>query len=146
MLRLQPPAGLPEASAPRASSLLRQNGSSNEAERVYDEVFDAVMDRRLLPGAKLTEAALCKVFSCSRATVRGALAQLAHDKIVMLRPNRGAIVWQPSAKETEDVFELRRAAESLVLDKLIVVPNRRNLLAPLHDMVAQERAAFEAGD
>lgn len=146
MLRLQHPEVLPEGSAPRASSLLRQHGSSNEVERVYDEIFDAVMDRRLLPGAKLTEAALCRAFSCSRATVRTALAQLAQHKIVMIRPNRGAIVWQPGAKETEDVFEMRRAAEGLVIDKLIAAGGRRTLLEPLYEMVARERAAFGRGD
>src|SRR3546814_8749963 len=74
------------------------------------------MDRRLLPGAKLTEATLCAVFACSRATVRTALSQLAHDKIVVIEPNRGAFVWQPSAKETRDVFEMRQALESMTLD------------------------------
>lgn len=132
--------------APRASSLLEGGRGGGEVDRVHAEIFDAVMDRRLLPGAKLTESALCEIFSCSRATVRAALAQLAHDKLVVLRPNRGAFVWRPSQAEMRDVFELRRDIECLLIDKLIAMPDLPARLQPLRDMVRHERLAFEKGD
>lgn len=135
-----------EIAAPKASSLLEGGLGGGEADRVYADIFDAVMDRRLLPGAKLTEVALCEVFSCSRATVRAALAQLAHDKIVVLKPNRGAFVWRPNEAEMRDVFELRRDIECLLIDKLIALPDLPQRLQPLRDMVRQERQAFECGD
>lgn len=135
-----------EIAAPKASSLLEGGLGGGEVDRVYADIFDAVMDRRLLPGAKLTEAALCEVFACSRATVRAALAQLAHDKIVVLRPNRGAFVWRPSQLEMRDVFELRRDMECLLIDKLAALPETAGRLQPLRGMVRQERQAFECGD
>lgn len=134
--------------APKASSLRSAQGSASrtEIERVYDDIFDAVMDRRLLPGTKLTETALCTVFACSRTTVRTALSQLAHDKIVVIQANRGAFVWQPSSKETEDVFAMRRALEGMTIDMLLALPDLPARLAPLYDMVDRERRAFECGD
>ncbi|WP_397475442.1 GntR family transcriptional regulator [Pusillimonas sp.] len=135
-----------DIAAPRASSLLEGGLGGSEVDRVHADIFDAVMDRRLLPGAKLTEAALCEIFSCSRATVRAALAQLAHDKLVVLRPNRGAFVWRPSPAEMRDVFDLRRDMECLLIDKLIALPDLAQRLEPLRDMVRQERKAFECGD
>lgn len=135
-----------ESVAPSASTLLEGWGSGSDVDRIYAAIFDAVMDRQLLPGAKLTESALCGIFDCSRATVRGALAQLAHDKLVVLLPNRGAFVWQPSAKETQDVFEARLAIECLLIDKLLELPELDERLAPLREMVQQERSAFEQGD
>src|SRR5690606_41316935 len=81
-----------DIAAQRASSLLEGGRGGSEVDRVQDEIFDAVMDRRLLPGAKLTESALCEIFSGSQSTGRDALAQLAHDKIELRRPNRGAFV------------------------------------------------------
>ena len=137
---------LAESAAPRASTLLEGSGSGSEVDRVYAAIFDAVMDRRLLPGAKLTESALCGIFDCSRATVRGALAQLAHDKLVVLQPNRGAFVWQPTAKETLDVFEARQSVEGLLIDKLLTFDDLEQRLEPLREMVRQERKAFEQGD
>ncbi|NLZ09949.1 MAG: GntR family transcriptional regulator [Alcaligenaceae bacterium] len=135
-----------ESTAPRASSLLGSAGHVSEVDRVYAEIFDAVMDRRLLPGAKLTESTLCEIFNCSRATVRAALAQLGHDKIVVLEPNRGAYVWKPGPDETRDIFEARRTLECVLIDKLLQFPDLEQRLQPLRDMVCQEREAFERGD
>ncbi|NYT37866.1 GntR family transcriptional regulator [Allopusillimonas soli] len=137
-----------EQEAPKASSWRAacSAGSRGDAERVYDDIFDAVMDRRLLPGAKLTETTLCKVFDCSRSTVRAALSALAHDKIVDIEPNRGAFVWQPDAKETRDIFEMRRRMECMIVDMLLALPDLATRLQPLYDMVRRERQAFERGD
>ncbi len=132
--------------APSASSLLAGEARDSEVGRVYSQIFDAVMDRRLLPGAKLTESTLCSIFECSRATVRAALSALAHDKIVVLEVNRGAFVWQPNAKETQDVFELRRDIESLILTRLSALPDLDIHLQRLYAMVARERQAYELGD
>jgi DNA-binding GntR family transcriptional regulator len=139
--------------APKGSSLRGAShgpspsaGARAEADRVYGEIFDAVMDRRLLPGAKLTEATLCSIFSCSRSVVRSALSQLAHDKIVVIEPNRGAFVWQPGAKETRDIFQMRRALECTLVDLLLATPGLAQRLKPLYDMVEGERKAFERGD
>ncbi|WP_269498365.1 GntR family transcriptional regulator [Castellaniella sp. S9] len=149
MLRLKPSAAPDGPGAPSASSLRNPPGSAgarSEVDRVYGEIFDAAMDRRLLPGAKLTEATLCTIFSCSRATVRTALSQLAHDKIVVIEPNRGATVWQATPKETRDVFAMRRALEYIVIDALVARADIAEALRPLYDMVEREQQAFESGD
>ncbi len=134
--------------APKASSWRASYDPSErtEADRVYDDIFDAVMDRRLLPGAKLTEATICKVFSCSRSTVRAVLSALAHNKIADIEPNRGAFVRQPGAKETRDVFEMRRRMECMIIDMLLTLSDLPARLKPLYAMVARERQAFERGD
>lgn len=134
-----------DTDAPSASSLLEGSKPDSDVGRVYSEIFDAVMDRRLLPGTKLTETTLCDVFSCSRTVVRGALAALAHDKIVSIETNRGAFVWKPDPKETEDIFELRRDVECLIVEKLLRLSDLREKLQTLYDMVARERHAFETG-
>ncbi|WP_323011409.1 GntR family transcriptional regulator [Castellaniella sp.] len=149
MLQLKPQrSAAPDLQAPRASSLRKPKSSSNstEVQRVYDAIFDAAMDRRLLPGAKLTEATLCSIFDCSRSTVRTALAQLAHDKIVLIEPNRGARVWQASAKEIRDVFAMRRALEGIAIDQLVRLDDLDVRLKPLDDMVSREQQAYEQGD
>ncbi|CAM5789630.1 GntR family transcriptional regulator [Castellaniella caeni] len=149
MLQLKPPRGAsPDLRAPRASSLRNPKAASNpsEVERVYGEIFDAAMDRRLLPGAKLTEATLCSIFDCSRSTVRAALAQLAYDKIVLIEPNRGARVWQATPKEVRDVFAMRRALESFTIDQLVALDDVEQRLTALDDMVSREHRAYEQGD
>ena len=148
MLRLKPARTAQDLQAPRASSLRASGpaGASSDVDRVYGEIFDAAMDRRLLPGAKLTESALCAAFDCSRGTVRGALARLAHDKLVVIEPNRGAYVWQAGAKEVRDVFAMRRALEWIVIDMLTALDDVAQRLMPLREMVDREQRAFEQGD
>jgi len=148
MLQLKPAPAAQDLKAPRASTLRdpKPVGQPSDVDRVYGEIFDAAMDRRLLPGAKLTESALCAAFDCSRGTVRAALARLAHDKIVAIEPNRGATVWQATPKEVCDVFAMRRALECIVIDQLTSLDDVADRLAPLHGMVDREQRAFEQGD
>ena len=56
-------------------------------EPVHDALFDAIMSRRLAPGARLGEAALCEVFDVSRTVVRKALQRLALTGLVDIVPN-----------------------------------------------------------
>ncbi|MDF0606325.1 GntR family transcriptional regulator [Neisseriaceae bacterium TC5R-5] len=136
----------PRKKAPRASSLLITSKPTSDTERLYWEIVDAVMDQRLLPGVKLTEAVLCEAFKCSRSSARSALAELAHDKIVDIVPNRGAFVAKPDLQETQQVFEARRMVEAAILDKLLTLPDLPKRLQTLQTMVADERAAFICGD
>lgn len=73
------------------------------------------------------------------------MAALAHDKIVSIEANRGAFVWKPEAKETMDIFELRRDVECLIIEKLLKLPDLNEKLQTLYAMVARERDAFESG-
>ena len=132
--------------APRASDLVDSRAVSGGAEvtRVYNEILDAVTDGRLLPTRR--QSRVVQGFACSRATVRMALAQLAHDRIVTNKPNRGAFVWQPTAKETRDIFQMRRALESTVIQLLAEQAISADALKPLYAMVARERMAYERGE
>lgn len=111
---------------------------------IYDSIYEAVMEHRLQPGARLTEASLCDIFGASRATVRVALLRLSHDRIVTLIPNRGATVSRPTVRETREVFELRRLLEGAAMELAAerVLPRE---LDALRALVRDEHAAFEQG-
>jgi DNA-binding GntR family transcriptional regulator len=84
--------------------------------RIYRAVFESVMNQRLTPGTKLPEGSLCDLFGASRSVVRKVLQRLAHDHIVQLRPNRGAIIAMPSPEETRQIFEARRGLEAIIVN------------------------------
>ena len=71
---------------------------------VYAHIFEAILEQRLAPGTKLSEEALGEIFGVSRTIIRRALARLAHGGVVLLRPNRGAVVASPSIEEARQVF------------------------------------------
>jgi len=131
--------------APAAARAKAKRGMSGTDRRIYDSVFNAVMSQRLPPGTKLTEATFCELFKVSRTIVRKALQRLAHEHIIELRPNRGAIVARPTPQETREIFIARRAVEAAIVP-LAVARATRTQVARLRQLVKEEDAAFHRGD
>jgi DNA-binding GntR family transcriptional regulator len=88
------------------------------ADRVYDAIYAAIVDHRLAPGSRLREEELAQTFSVSRTLVRQALHRLAQDGVITLRPNKGAVVPEPTRRDGEHVFDARRVVECEVARRL----------------------------
>jgi DNA-binding GntR family transcriptional regulator len=112
---------------------------------VFNAVLDAILDHRLAPGTKLGERELSELLGASRGAVRAALTRLGHSLLVELRPNRGAVIANPTAAETRDVFEARRVIESAVLHRLADALGPKQV-AELRSFVAEEQRAYERDD
>ncbi|MEC5386622.1 GntR family transcriptional regulator [Uliginosibacterium sp. H3] len=125
---------------PDADLIDMENGSDIET-RIYDTVFDSVMTQRLRPGTKLPESSLCELFDVSRATVRKVLQKLAHDHIVELRVNRGAVVAAPTPEETRQIFEARRLLEDVIVRLAAANATRADITA-LRAQLKQEHNAM----
>lgn len=115
-----------------------KRGTTAADMRIYRAVVNAVMSHRLPPGTHLGEADFCELYQVSRTTVRKALQRLAHDHIIELRPNRGAVIASPTPEEARDIFAARRAIEREIMPLVI----RNATPASLQ----QIRAALEAED
>ncbi|HEX3141820.1 MAG TPA: GntR family transcriptional regulator [Rhizobacter sp.] len=114
-------------------------------QRIYESVFEGVMTQRLTPGTKLPEAALCELFAVSRSLVRKVLQRLAHDRIVELRPNRGAVIAAPSPEQTRQIFEARRALEAALMELAVRNATKADLSA-LRRQLAEEHEAMHRFD
>lgn len=114
-------------------------------DQIYKAVFDSVMARRLTPGTKLPEPGLCKLFNASRSTVRQVLQRLAHDHIVDLHHNRGAIIAMPSPEETRQIFEARRELETCLI-RLAAERITPEQVEQLRTQLAQEHDAMHRFD
>ncbi|CAN7182607.1 GntR family transcriptional regulator [Variovorax paradoxus] len=126
---------------PTGGAAAKNEDNGDIEERIYRSVFEGVTSQRLAPGTKLPEASLCELFGVSRALVRKVLQRLAHDHIVELRPNRGAIVAMPSPEETRQIFEARRALEAALV-RMAVRNATRAEVAELRRHLKQEHAAM----
>jgi DNA-binding GntR family transcriptional regulator len=80
-------------------------------EEIVERIFEAIIDQRLAPGTKLSEAALCEAFGVGRMRIRQSLLLLSSREVVDLMPNRGAFVASPSAEQAREVFETRLMIE-----------------------------------
>ena len=112
---------------------------------IYERIFNAISERDLPPGTKLSEEKLAKIFGVSRTRIRELLTRLAYEKIVTLLPNRGAFVTRPSVQDVHDVFDARRASEPAVIRRLAQSANPAQI-ARLREHVAAERTARTAGN
>ena len=82
-------------------------------DRVFDQIRQAIVDRRLRPGQRLSEAKLATMLGVSKTPVRETLIRLQHVGLVEPSPGSGLRVLQPSAKVVQDAYEVRRGLESL---------------------------------
>jgi len=114
-------------------------------ERMYLDVYDAIMSHRLTAGTKLTEQALGEIYGMARHAVRRVLARLAADGLVDLEHNRGAYIASPGEREAQDMFELRQVLEAKVVDKLAGRLTEAEDSA-LRELIVRERDAWMRGD
>jgi len=132
----------PHGEVPRPSGALASPDTGDDVEsRIYRSIFEGVMNQRLAPGTKLPENSLCSLFHVNRSVVRKVLQKLAHDHIVQLRPNRGAIIAMPSAEETRQIFEARRGLEAIIVRIAAENATARDL-AELRRHLKQEHGAM----
>jgi len=98
-------------------------------ERMYLDIYDAIMEHRLPAATRLTEEGLGEIYGLARHTVRRVLARLAADGLVDLARNRGAHIASPGEREAAEMFEVRRMLETLVVHKLADKPEQSDFAA-----------------
>ncbi len=82
-------------------------------EQVEDEIRERIVSGHYLPGARLVEDRIAAELNVSRNPVREALRSLCVEGFVAVVPRRGAVVRQLTEAEVGDLFDVRRALESL---------------------------------
>ena len=134
------------APAPRRGRGLRPpSAEQGSTQRIADAITAAIVERRLMPGAKLAEQPIADLFKVSRTLVRQALNQLSRDHLVTLAPARGACVAQPGIDEARQVFEVRRMIEAQLMRQLCAQISDAQI-AQLREHLAAEAAAVARGD
>lgn len=113
--------------------------------RLYQAIFDGVLNHRLTPGTKLPEPELCQLFGVGRAVVRRVLERLAYDGIVALRPNKGAVIAEPTPAETREIFEARRSMERVLVELAVQRVTARDI-KELRRQLADEHEAMHRFD
>lgn len=88
-------------------------------EQVIDALTEAILDNRLKGGQRLVERELMESLGVSRATVREAIRELASRGLITVVPQRGAVVSAPTREEARDLYEVRAALESLIVERFV---------------------------
>lgn len=112
---------------------------------IVEALTRAIVEHRLLPGAKLAEQKLASHFGVSRTLIRQALFQLSQNKLIRMEPARGAFVAAPSVQEAQQVFAVRRMIEAEMVRGFLkeVTPAK---IKALKAHIKQEREAVNLED
>ena len=132
-LKIVEPVALVAATAPSTAS------------RIVESITSAIVERRLMPGTKLSEQKIADIFQVSRTLVRQALNQLSRDRLVTLEPARGASVAMPSVDEARQVFRVRAMLETAMVRQLCAQISEKQI-AELRAHLRDEAAAISRTD
>jgi DNA-binding GntR family transcriptional regulator len=113
--------------------------------QVHEQIWSAIVDHSLPPETRLVESELCEIFGVGRTRVRQVLQRLAHERVVTLMRNRGAMVSKPSVREAREVFAVRRLIETSIVETVIKAATRKDIKR-LQEHVAREQDAWRAND
>ncbi len=82
-------------------------------EEAADRLRDMIVEGELAPGERIREQAVCDQLGLSRTPLREAMKVLAAEGLVILQPNRGAMVSDPGPVDIADTFKVIGALEGL---------------------------------
>ncbi|OEC94222.1 MULTISPECIES: GntR family transcriptional regulator [unclassified Rhizobium] len=91
--------------------LTPSDATDSGAQQIREAIRDAIVERRLAPGTKLSESDVGALFNVSRTLARAALQALSYEGLVSVEKNRGAFVAYPSPEEARQIFAARRLVE-----------------------------------
>ncbi|MEE8344368.1 MAG: GntR family transcriptional regulator [Woeseiaceae bacterium] len=99
-------------------------------EEAYQKVKEMIFDQELAPGQKLIYNDLSNTFKMSPTPVINALYRLEHEGIVASVPFKGFYVKKIGLQEAWDLFGVREALETFIVEQVISVadPGEMSLL------------------
>ncbi len=83
------------------------------AERVFQQLQQAIVKGELPAGSKITEPGLARTYGISRGPLREAMRRLEMHRLIEREPHVGARVVKLSMRELLELFDLREALESM---------------------------------
>jgi len=111
-------------------------------ETIADTLRSDILQGRLAPGDELRQEAIAARFGVSRMPVRDALNALASERLVTLRPNRGARVIALTPEEVAELYDLRLLLEADALTRAYPALDAAALAEIRREMI---RCEIEAG-
>src|SRR5271170_3129846 len=88
------------------------------SQRAYQSLRKAIRDGAVVHGVLYSEKELAERLGISRTPVREALIELAREGLVTIAPQRGFQLHEMSHEEQREVFELRLAIDTYLVERL----------------------------
>jgi DNA-binding GntR family transcriptional regulator len=107
----------------REARAMERRLTAIRTERVTDTVYqvlrERIVERQFPPGSKINVDEIARQLDVSRTPVHEALAMLATDGLVEVRPRRGTFVTEFTATDYAETLDIRRALELLACETAV---------------------------
>lgn len=114
------------------------------SDHIADQLREAIVEGQLEPGQRIVEREIAKVMQTSRGPVRDALLLLENEGLVERYTHRGTFVTSLTREDAEEIWTLRQAIESVVVDYVLKRATAEDLEA-LDNLVEEMDAKVKAG-
>jgi DNA-binding GntR family transcriptional regulator len=119
--------------------------SLSTAQRVAEQVTQAIVRGELEPGQRLVEATIGKQMGVSRSPVREAFHQLEQVGLVEKVPYRGVFVSALTRDDVRELYTVREPLEGLAA-RMLAKHNNEQAAAELQDILDRMEEAVAADD
>jgi DNA-binding GntR family transcriptional regulator len=115
------------------------------SQRAYQSLRKAIRDGAIVHGVLYSEKDLAERLGISRTPVREALIELAREGLVTVAPQRGFRLHEMSHEEQREVFELRLAIDTYLVERLCRESTVDDIKQLREAIEAQRDAGSDAG-
>ena len=114
-------------------------------QRVYTQLREMILTGTLPSGSQIDERRLAEDLQVSRTPLREAISQLAKEGIIEYRPYRGNLVRTFTAKQVNDLYQVRKALESLAM-RLAIPKLSQEHIEQIRHILDDVQSALDLGD
>lgn len=126
---------------------LRPLKTKTLVDQVIEAIVEATATGAFLPGDRIIEAEVARLFDVSRVPVREALRILESQGIVQNVRYRGMRLMDVSVDRLEKILKVRLSLELLAVEEIAAARDANpDILAPLEDIMARFQVAADKGD
>ena len=122
---------------------------SDLTDQTYKVLQDQILRRTLEPGEKISVDEVAHALGVSRTPVTDALKRLAGEGLVEIRPRIGTFVSELTARDVEELFDIRLVIELFAADRVIEFAQTAEFLELIQQPLSAMRTAMvddEYGD
>lgn len=114
-MRADRSGGATSHGAARTARHSTAGGSASEQHRstVYTKLRKAILAGTLKPMERITENQVAERFGLSRTPVREAFRRLESERLILVVPQRGSFVSQPSVEDILEIYQMRAPLEGM---------------------------------
>ncbi len=123
--------------------IIEKNKSMRE--KVYDTLKKMIIDGVIKPGERIIETEYSNKFQISRTPIREAIRMLELEGLVESQTTGGVIVKTLTREEISEIYKIRIALESLIIEEIIKKINNQDI-KKLEKVLKNTKKAFEVKD